>query len=84
MPKTSLRKVGGSIMMAVPPAILDELDLKAGAAVSLAVRDGRIIVEPQQRARYTLQAVLAEHEPMADESEDREWLDSAPVGRELL
>ena len=37
MHTTNLRKVGGSIMLAVPPAILDILHLHAGATVGLAL-----------------------------------------------
>ena len=42
MHTTSLRKVGGSVMLAVPPAILDLLQLQAGSSVGLAVADGRL------------------------------------------
>ena len=45
MHTTNLRKVGGSIMLAVPPALLDILDLRPGAKVGLAVRSGRLVVE---------------------------------------
>ncbi|MGC9193803.1 MAG: AbrB/MazE/SpoVT family DNA-binding domain-containing protein, partial [Thermoplasmata archaeon] len=41
MHKTSLRKVGGSVMLAVPPAFLDQLHLHAGATVGLLVDQGR-------------------------------------------
>jgi len=51
MHTTNLRKVGGSIMLAVPPALLDILQLRPGAKVGLAVRSGRLIVEPQRRPR---------------------------------
>ena len=37
MHTTSLRKVGGSVMLAVPPAFLDQLHLQAGATVGLQV-----------------------------------------------
>lgn len=37
MHTTSLRKVGGSVMLAVPPAFLDQLHLHAGVTVGLAV-----------------------------------------------
>jgi antitoxin component of MazEF toxin-antitoxin module len=37
MHTTNLRKVGGSVMLAVPRAILDLLHLEAGATVGLAV-----------------------------------------------
>ena len=82
---TNLRKVGGSIMLAVPPVILDLLHLHAGATVVLAVDHGRIVVEPTQRPHYTLDALLAQCEASAEISvEDRDWLDSKPVGSELL
>ncbi|HEV3118215.1 MAG TPA: hypothetical protein VGY58_14285 [Gemmataceae bacterium] len=85
MHTTKLRKVGGSIMMAVPPALLDILHLRPGARVGLAVQSGRLVVEPQQRPRYTLEEMLAKCNPKAPRSkEEREWLDSKPVGGELL
>jgi antitoxin ChpS len=43
---TNLRKVGGSVMLAVPPGVLDMLHLQAGARVGLVVDGGRLIVEP--------------------------------------
>jgi antitoxin ChpS len=85
MHTTNLRKVGGSVMLAVPPAILDMLHLQAGAAVGLVVDGGRLIVEPQGRPRYTLEELLGQCDPSAElTQEDREWLDAKPVGSELL
>ena len=82
---TNLRKVGGSIMLAVPPAILELLQLHAGATVGLAVDQGRLVVEPILRPRYTLDELLAQCDPSAEVSaEGLAWLDSKPVGRELL
>ena len=82
---TKLRKVGGSVMLAVPPALLNVMDLQAGAEVSLAVEGGRLMVEPQQRPRYTLDELLAQCDASAEQTaEDREWLDAKPVGGELL
>ena len=85
MHTTNLRKVGGSIMLAVPPALLDVLNLRPGAKVGLAVQSGRLVVEPQQRPRYTLDELLAQCNPKAPRSkEEREWLTGKPVGGELL
>jgi mRNA interferase ChpB len=39
----NLRKVGGSVMLAVPPVILDILHLGPGATVGLVVDGGRLI-----------------------------------------
>jgi antitoxin ChpS len=85
MHTTNLRKVGGSVMMAVPPAVLDMLSLSVGSTVGIIVDDGRLIVEPRKRRRYTLDELLAKCNPDAPLSdEDREWLDAAPVGREII
>ena len=82
---TNLRKVGGSVMLAVPPAVLDILELQAGATVALVVDGGRLIVEPQPRRRYTIEELLAQCDDTAEPAqEDREWLDARPVGKELL
>jgi antitoxin ChpS len=87
MHTTNLRKVGGSVMLAVPPAILDQLGLKSGATVGLAVDGDRLILMPQPRPRYTLDELLAKCNP-ADAAteiseEDRIWLNLPPAGREL-
>jgi antitoxin ChpS len=37
MHTTNLRKVGGSIMLSVPPAILEQLRLQAGSTVTLSL-----------------------------------------------
>ena len=72
-------------MLAVPPALLDILQLQPGAKVGIAVESGRLVVEPQQRRRYTLDELLAQCNPKARRSkQEREWLDSKPVGRELI
>jgi len=85
MHSTNLRKVGGSVMLSVPPALLDTLNLQAGAKVGIAVERGRIVVEPQRRRRYTLKELLAQCDSKARRGkEEREWLDSKPVGGELL
>lgn len=82
---TNLRKVGGSVMLAVPPALLDLLHLKAGASVGVAVDGGRLIVEASPRPRYTLSELLAASDyTMPLSPEDREWLDTPAVGKEIL
>ena len=85
MPTTILRKVGGSVMLAVPPALLGLLNLRAGAEVAVAIADGKLVIEPAPRKRYALADLLAECDAGAEVSrEDREWLDGGPQGSELL
>ena len=84
MHTTNLRKVGGSVMLAVPPAILDLLHLEAGATVGLAVDGERLVVQPRARPKYTLDELLAQcKSPSEITEEDRAWLDLPPIGREL-
>jgi antitoxin ChpS len=85
MHTTNLRKVGGSVMLAVPPALLALLRLRPGAKVALAVQNGRLVVEPHPRPRYTLDELLAQCEPQAPRSRQQdEWLKGKPVGGELI
>ena len=85
MHTTNLRKVGGSVMLAVPPALLEVLHLTAGAKVGVIVDNGRLVIEPQPRPRYTLAELLEQCDVSAEISdEDRDWLDSPAVGDELL
>lgn len=86
MHTTNLRKVGGSVMMAVPPAVLDMLQLSAGSTVAVTVDAGRLIVEPRQRPRYTLDELLAQCDAAAPAStEDQEWAGSGSrAGDELI
>lgn len=82
---TNLRKVGGSVMLAVPPAILDLLHLKAGVAVGVAVDGGRLVIEPSPRPRYTLAELLAASDYSRPQPpEEREWVDAPAVGGELI
>lgn len=82
---TNLRKVGGSVMLAVPPAFLDQLRLQAGATVGLVVDHGRLVVEPKPRPRYTLAELLAASDYSQPHSpEEREWVDAPAVGGELV
>ena len=85
MHSTSLRKVGGSVMLAVPPALLDLLNVGAGARVDLGIEDGRLIVAPRTWPSYSLGELLAQCDADAPaDDEDRDWLDAPRVGNELL
>ncbi len=85
MHTTILRKVGGSIMLSVPPPLLDVLRFRPGAKVGLTIQSGRLIAETIRRPRYTLDELLTQCKPKARRSkEEREWLDDKPAGREIV
>lgn len=84
MHTTTLRKVGGSVMLAVPPAILNALNLRAGEQIAVTIEGDRLVIGPARR-RYTLAELLAQcKSPRKHTAEDRQWFDAAAVGRELL
>jgi antitoxin ChpS len=85
MHTTNLRKVGGSVMLAVPPVFLDQLHLQVGTTVGLAVDHGCLVVDPRPRPRYTLAELLAASDySLPQPAEERAWVDAPAVGRELL
>lgn len=87
MQRSILRKVGGSVMLAVPPGLLDTLGLSAGSEVGLSIDEGRLVVQarPKREKKYTLAELLAQCDYSdAPSDEDREWDQAPPQGRELL
>ena len=80
-----LRKVGGSVMLAIPPALLDALDLKSDASVGMRVKAGKLLVEPTARPRYTLDELLSQCSSNAAAAiDEREWTDAPAAGREII
>jgi antitoxin ChpS len=85
MHTTKLRKVGGSVMVALPPALLALVELKAGSPVGIQVENGRLVIEAQPQLHYTLAELLAASDYSQPVSaEDQEWLYALPVIREIL
>ena len=81
----SLRAVGGSVMIAIPKPILDMLGLHADTKVGLTVDQGRLIIEPNQKPRYTLAELISQCDADAPlPHEDKEWLETPATGREIF
>ncbi len=90
MHTATLRQVGGSVMLAIPPAFLDQLRLSARASVGITVVDGRIVVDPAgARPRYTFAELAAQCDPEAvmphqAVTVDAEWTNGVAAGEELV
>ena len=83
MPTATLRAVGGSVVVAIPKAVLDLVDLRAGSKVEIAIDQGRLIVVPKPRPRYQLAELLALCDPnLPLTAEELGWLDAPAVGLE--
>ncbi len=82
---TNLRAVGGSVMFAIPKAILETLGLCVDAPVGLSVTNGKLVVDPHPKQRYTLSELMSQCDLSAPHSEETdEWLQDEPVGKEIL
>lgn len=79
---TNLRKVGGSVMLAVPPTLLKKLGLDAGKTVSLDIQDGKLVVQSKKKPAYKLADLLAEQQALNLEQDA--WDGMKPVGREEI
>jgi antitoxin ChpS len=85
MYKSNIRKVGGSMMLAIPPAILDLLSLKQGSSLQMAVENDRLIIQAIKNPSYQLDDLLSQCNPEAPiTEEDQEWLNAPSVGREII
>ena len=79
-----LRKVGGSVMLAIPPVMLQALGLGPDGTVDMTVEAGRLVVEGRVRRRYSLDELLAQCKPSSPREKNRAWVTGKPAGRELL
>ncbi|SJM93440.1 AbrB/MazE/SpoVT family DNA-binding domain-containing protein [Crenothrix polyspora] len=83
MPTATLRTVGGSVVMAIPKRLLELVQLQAGSKVEIHVEQGRLVVIPQTKKRYTLAELVAQCDPSIPLSTDeQDWLDSSACGLE--
>ncbi len=72
-------------MLAIPPVLLEQLHLHAGATVEIAIDNGRLIVAAKKSPHYTLEELLAQCNPKEKMTEeDKTWLNTPPHGKELL
>ena len=81
----TIKKWGNSLATRIPKAIVDSVDLRVDQDVDIEAVDGKIIITPlREEKEYALSELLSQGRPedfILDE-EDREWLNSEPVGKE--
>ncbi|WP_426229254.1 AbrB/MazE/SpoVT family DNA-binding domain-containing protein [Pararhizobium sp. DWP3-4] len=85
MAVSTLRNVGGSVMMTVPKPVLEELGLQANTKLDVTAQDGKIVAVARARPKYTLEELIAEWTPWPERTaEEQEWLDMPSVGNEII
>jgi antitoxin component of MazEF toxin-antitoxin module len=78
---STLRVWGGSVALPIPKKILAIAKLAAGREVEITVEGENIVISPV--ARKSFSELLAEHRKL-DLPQDDAWIDSAPIGKEIL
>ena len=85
MRAATLRQSGGSIIVSLPKAFVDQLGLKADTPVDIGVIDDKIVIARRSPGRIGLEARLAMcnfDQPLT--TEEREWLDAPTAGDEAI
>lgn len=84
MTSVVVRQSGGANIVSIPKAIVKTLGLHVGSKLELSIEDNKITLTPIQE-ELTLEALLAESPKACFRitDEDREWIDAAPVGKEV-
>ena len=84
MTEVVVRQSGGANIISIPKAIVKSLGLQVGSKLDLSIIDNRIVLTPVEEA-LTLEALLAgsPKKCFSLTSEDKEWVNVAPVGEEV-
>jgi antitoxin ChpS len=78
----SLRRAGGSLVMTVPKAFVEQNQLQEGAKVDLLLEGSRMTISVPRKPRYKLEELLAEMPGKLPRVEG--WDAMRPVGKEVL
>lgn len=73
-------KWGNSLAICIPKALAEQVELREGTAISISVLEGKLVITPQRRKKYTLDELL---EGMSPENFHPETDTGVPVGREV-
>jgi len=76
----AIAKWGNSLAVRIPQAIAEQVQIQAGSAISIEIVDGKIVLTPQKRKKYTLDELL---EGMTSENLHPEVSTSVAVGNEV-
>jgi antitoxin MazE len=78
--KAQIQKWGNSLALRIPRSFASESNIEQGSIVDLTVVEGRLIVEPVSRNKYTLEQLL---EGVSKKNIHREVDTGDPVGKEI-
>jgi antitoxin MazE len=77
---THIRKWGNSLAVRFPQSILAQLNLQEDGEIEISIEEGRLILSPVKKPKYTLDELLSQVTP---ESLHDEIDFGAPLGKEV-
>lgn len=78
----TLRRAGGSLVMTVPKAFIEQNHLQDGSQVELSVEGHQMTIKASPKPRYKLANLMAEM-PHGDLPKVEGWDEMTPTGREV-
>lgn len=75
-----IQKWGNSLGVRIPKHVAQEANIQEGTSVELCVEEGRLIIAPQNKRKYTLKELVDEITPENMHGET-DW--GPPVGKEV-
>jgi antitoxin ChpS len=85
MANAKLRQVGGSTVVAIPPALLKQLRLSADARVTVKVEKDHLVIMPEARPRYSLAEIMGQCDlsaPLRRSKAERDFMNAPRAGKE--
>lgn len=84
----TIKKWGNSLATRIPKTIADSIGLHYEQNVEIEAVEGKIVITPikkSQRKEYALDDLLSKCDAQSVRlnDEEREWLEAAPVGKEI-
>jgi antitoxin MazE len=55
---TAIAKWGNSLAVRIPQAIAEQVKIQAGSEINIDIIDGKIVLTPHRRKKYTLDELL--------------------------
>jgi antitoxin MazE len=78
--QATIQQWGNSLALRIPKAFAQQTRVKKGSRVSLTLENGRVIMKPIRRRKYTLQELVSKITPQ-NRHPEMDW--GPPQGKEV-
>ena len=81
----TIKKWGNSLATRIPKSVVESVGLHVNQEVEIEAVNGKIIITPSKTVEYSLDELLSQCKPeaMVLSQEDKSWINSPPVGKEI-